>query len=201
MDEAESDSTKTGKYKNVCTTDPDVAYTPEIRLLSLHAGEILVETAADRMVPPRAFVVHTAHGHVRALGTRFTVRTDARGTRVAVLRDAVEIAAGPGTVVVREGQRVRFTVAALGTPDRLDEAETSWTGGALIVSDWRLGDLVAELARYRSGHLGCGAPVAGLRVSGAFPLHDTDRALAALEQSLPVRITRRTRFWVSVEAR
>jgi transmembrane sensor len=41
--------------------------------------------------------------------------------------------------------------------------------------------------------------VAALRVSGVFPLADTDRALASLQQALPVRIHYATRYWVSVQ--
>ncbi|KAF1049152.1 MAG: Protein FecR [Xylophilus sp.] len=43
--------------------------------------------------------------------------------------------------------------------------------------------------------------VAGLRVSGAFPLDDTDRALAAPAQGFPVQARYRTRFWVDVGPR
>ncbi|MGH8465011.1 MAG: iron dicitrate transport regulator FecR, partial [Pseudomonas sp.] len=42
--------------------------------------------------------------------------------------------------------------------------------------------------------------IAGLKVSGAFPIDDTDRALAALESGLSLRITRYSRYWVNVSA-
>jgi transmembrane sensor len=63
-----------------------------------------------------------------------------------------------------------------------------------------LGEWVAELGRYRRGVLRCDPAVAGLRVSGAFPLDDTDRALQLLADTFPVRHVWRTRYWVSVEA-
>ena len=59
---------------------------------------------------------------------------------------------------------------------------------------------MAELGRYRTGHLACDSAVASLRVSGAFPVADTEQALAVLARSLPVRVRRLTRYWVTVGA-
>ena len=71
----------------------------------------------------------------------------------------------------------------------------------LVADDMRLGDFLAELSRYRSGHLGWDPAVAELRLVGAFPLGDTDRILASLEESLPLRVRRTLSWWVSVEPR
>lgn len=65
----------------------------------------------------------------------------------------------------------------------------------------RLDALVAELSRYRGGVLRCDPAVGALRVSGAFPLRDTDASLALLAKTLPVRIGGITRYWTVVEAR
>ncbi|HGY5781881.1 TPA: iron dicitrate transport regulator FecR, partial [Serratia marcescens] len=46
--------------------------------------------------------------------------------------------------------------------------------------------------------LSCDPAVAGLRVSGSFPLSDTDRALALLRQTLPVRLQSFTRYWLQI---
>ncbi|MGV2837118.1 iron dicitrate transport regulator FecR, partial [Pseudomonas shirazensis] len=54
------------------------------------------------------------------------------------------------------------------------------------------------LGRYRHGWLRCDPSITALKVSGAFPLDDTDRALAALESGFDLRIERRSRYWVSV---
>ncbi|MGH8485657.1 MAG: iron dicitrate transport regulator FecR, partial [Pseudomonas sp.] len=66
--------------------------------------------------------------------------------------------------------------------------------------DRPLADVLADLSRYRSGVLRCDPRIAGLKVSGAFPIDDTDRALAALESGLSLRITRYSRYWVNVSA-
>ncbi|MNR52439.1 fec operon regulator FecR [compost metagenome] len=70
-----------------------------------------------------------------------------------------------------------------------------------MVDNVRLADLVDELGRYRSGHLGVAADVADLRITGSFPLNDTDLALTSLLPTLPVQIEQRTPWWVTVVAK
>jgi transmembrane sensor len=65
----------------------------------------------------------------------------------------------------------------------------------------RLADLLDELGRYRAGVLRCHPGVAGLTVSGAFPLRDTDASLRLLQETLPVTVSRLTGYWVTVEPR
>ncbi len=186
----------------------DVHFSPQQRSVYLRAGELLLETAHSRqrgtpLGNARPFTVHTAHGSVRALGTRFSVRQHADSTVVAVLADAVEIrpldtASAP--MLLRTGQQARFTARHADAPQPVDDSVAAWDYGSIIASDWRLDDLVAELARYRPGHLACDPAVAALRVSGAFPTTDTDTALRVLARSLPVRVRQHTRYWVRVEA-
>nr|WP_315429716.1 FecR domain-containing protein [uncultured Albidiferax sp.] len=186
----------------------DVVFSASQRTLRLWAGEMLLETAHSRQrgtaaSNARPLVVYTAHGSVRALGTRFSVRQHSEQTRVAVLADAVEIRPLDATrspVVLRAGQQLGFSQQHTGTPQPVDDSVAAWDYGSIVASDWPLGDLVAELARYRPGHLACDPAVAHLRVSGAFPTADTDTALRVLARSLPVRLRQHTRFWVRVEA-
>lgn len=71
----------------------------------------------------------------------------------------------------------------------------------LVVRDERLADVVAELGRYRPGVLRCDAEVAGLRLSGALSVSDTDAALRVLAARLPVKVLRRSAYWVTVASR
>ncbi|MGA9704425.1 MAG: iron dicitrate transport regulator FecR, partial [Pseudomonas sp.] len=54
---------------------------------------------------------------------------------------------------------------------------------------------------YRRGVLRCHDSVAGLRVSGAFPLGDTDASLRLLQDTLPVKISSLSGYWVTIEPR
>ena len=44
----------------------------------------------------------------------------------------------------------------------------------------------------------CSPDAASLRVVGAFPVADTDQVLAMLQEVLPVRVRRYTRYWINV---
>jgi transmembrane sensor len=68
----------------------------------------------------------------------------------------------------------------------------------LPVDGMPLAEFLAELRRYRTGWIDCAPEVASLPISGAFPLADTDRVLAAVADTLPLRLRYRTRYWVSV---
>lgn len=179
----------------------DVHFDGERRLLSLRRGEILVSTAVDAQQRP--FFVDTPHGRVQALGTRFTVRADEHGSEVAVLEKAVAVTPRGASQSVRleAGQRLGFDAQMVGAARGNDASVGAWEQGSLIAIDRPLGEVLGELARYRAGWLRCDPAVAGLRVSGAFPLDDTDLALAALESGFPLQVVRRTRYWVSVVPR
>ncbi|MFP5425308.1 MAG: FecR domain-containing protein [Gammaproteobacteria bacterium] len=181
-------------------TSVNLRYDGRQRLLELLSGEILVSTAADPAQRP--FKVLTRHGQVLALGTRFIVRSQAQGGEVAVLEKAVEVRSfsGASTVRVEAGQSVDFNARAVTAPRRNDVSVGAWQQGSIIALDRPLAHLLADLSRYRPGVLRCDPRIAQLKVSGAFPIDDTDRALAALESGLSLRVTRYSRFWVNVSA-
>ncbi|MBW7902138.1 MAG: FecR domain-containing protein [Rhodocyclaceae bacterium] len=183
----------------------DVAFDPRQRLLRLRRGRIMVTTAYDPLAtldtPCRPFLVETAHGLCEALGTRFTVRTDGNRTQVAVLDDTVRIApnAHPERpVLVDAGRQVAFDDAGIGAVESAATSAGTWAGGSLVAVDMPLADLLAEIARYRRGVLRCAPAVAGLLVSGAFPLDDTERALKLLTDTFPLRSVSHTRYWVEI---
>ncbi|UVE18182.1 FecR family protein [Pseudomonas sp. LS44] len=175
----------------------DIDFNPTQRRLFLRSGEILVETAHGDVRP---FVVGTPEGDLRALGTRFLVRREAQGTRLIVLQSAVAAhpLAAPDERIVTEGQQVLMHAATLEASQPAPLAADAWTRGMLVAENMRLAELLAQLSEYRDGYLGVDPRIADLRISGSFPLHDSELALAALPPSLPVRIERHTRWWVKV---
>lgn len=187
----------------------NVRYTATERLIVLRAGEILVQSAPDHQPDtatgtPRPLRVRTAEGLVRAIGTRFTVHQQDGRTNVAVLQGAVELLPAhtpQRSLRLDAGEQSHFTALDLGQVQPLQEAGTAWSEGMLVADDMPLADFLAELSRHRSGVLRCAPDAAQLRVSGAYPLADTDRVLAALTRSLPVDIHTRTRWWVTVVRR
>jgi len=178
----------------------DVRFDEKQRRIVLQEGEILIETGHD---DTRPFIVETREGRMRALGTRFLVKREDEGTRLSVLKSAVAAQAesASGEQILKEGQQVLMRRDGLGPLLALDAGADAWTRGMLVVDNARLADLIGELGRYRRGHLGVAPEVADLRITGSFPLRDTDLALTALLPTLPVQIERHTPWWVTVAAR
>ncbi|MBH2033933.1 MAG: fec operon regulator FecR [Pseudomonadales bacterium] len=168
------------------------------RVLELLRGEILITTAVDRSQRP--FKVLTAHGDVLALGTRFIVQSKTQGAEVAVLEKAVEVSAHGADRKVRleAGQRLNFNTRVLGPVGHNDASTGAWQQGSIIAIDRPLGELLADLSRYRTGVLRCDPRIADLKVSGAFPIDNTDLALAALESGFSLHVSRYSRYWVTV---
>jgi len=178
----------------------DVVLDDRQRLIRLRRGQILI-TTGHPPGPWRPFVVATRHGRIAALGTRFNVSSDADGSQVAVLDDAVRITpAGQvdGGQVVRAGQQARLDGSGECVVSPASPSAGTWAGGAVVAVDMPLADLLEELGRYRHGVLRCDPAVAALAVSGAFRLDDTDSALRLLVQTFPLRVESHTRFWVMV---
>lgn len=168
------------------------------RAIALVDGEVFVATAKDATRP---FVVHTEHGRLRPLGTRFNVRREADHTRLAVFQGAVDIQAGGDTRRVGAGQQARFGASGVSALEAADAAREAWTQGALLADNIPLRQVVDELRRYCPGHLGVDDDVAGLRVYGNFPIRDPERVLRMLASALPIRIAQPMPWWTRIEAR
>ncbi|MDR0278409.1 MAG: FecR domain-containing protein [Paucimonas sp.] len=179
----------------------DIRFDAGQRLLVLHHGEISVQTGSDAQARP--FLVQTGEGQVRALGTRFCVYSADGCSRISVQQHAVEIRprARPDTLLrLDAGHSVQLDRQGFTAVAAIAPGADAWTQGMLSVIDWRLADFVVELRRYRPGVVRCDASVADLRLTGAFPIADTDTLLDNLSTSLPVRVRFMTRYWVSIEA-
>ncbi|VFR47156.1 Fe2+-dicitrate sensor, membrane component [plant metagenome] len=174
-------------------------YGTGLRRLILMKGEILVDTAHEA----RPLVVDTAHGRLRALGTRFTVWSRPESTLLAVHQGAVEVSPAQGgePSVVEAGHQLRFTASQIGATEPADPAREAWHRGILLARDIPLSDVVETLSLHWHGHLSLSPAVADLRVVGGFPLHDLDRTLALLGDVVPIQTRRPFPWWVSIEAK
>ncbi len=182
----------------------DVRFSADQRLIELHAGEILIRTQRDPHTPARPFMVHTEHGRIQALGTQFAVRIDAGQTTVSVLEKTVEVRPQlrPDLIQrVTAGQQLSFSASDSAPLHALEIGAGSWASGHLVVVERPLAEVLAELSRYRSGYLGCDPAVATLKISGAFPLDDSEQTLAALSESFPLRVERFTPYWIRLVPR
>jgi transmembrane sensor len=175
------------------------------RMVELVRGEMLVEVAADAARP---FLVRTAEGSVRALGTRFLVRSEGGSTTLSMLESrtlvhtATQQQTAPG-VTISANQRVRFRDNALGAVVAIDGSaiEDAWRHHRLVAYGSPLTDVLDELNRHHPGHIQFDRrQLVGIRVYVVLPLDDTGRALQLLVDSLPqLRVRRLTRYFVMVD--
>ncbi|MFJ4609009.1 FecR domain-containing protein [Pseudomonas atacamensis] len=177
----------------------DVSFDAAQRLIQLRAGEILVQTG--KLGDQRPFYVQTRDGRIQALGTRFSVHQMPNSTRVGVMEDRVSVQpaqASTAALILNAGEGADFDSRHIGLRHPFQASEVAWINGQLIVLDARLGDVIAELGRYRSGVLHCDCRARDLRVSGTFRLDSTDAVLANLKASLPINVRYFSRYWVSI---
>lgn len=176
----------------------DIRFDAQRRLIRLLEGELLLTAAQD----PRPLQVLTAHGLLESHNARFNVREYADHTQVAVFAGQVDIRGRHGPAFLLGASRqASLGINGTGPATALDANSGAWTEGMLVAAHMRLTDFLEELGRYRRGQLHCDEAVANLLVSGTYPLDNSERILDLLEISLPVKVRRFTRYWVTVEAR
>lgn len=178
----------------------DIAFDEGERRLHLVKGEVLITTAKDPSPLPRPFIVYTAQGQLRPIGTRFSVRQLPAATHLAVFEGAVEITTSGGEQrTLQAGEQTTFQGGHIAPASLATSSDALWAEGMLVARDMRLADWAAEISRYRPGLLRCHPAVAELRVSGAFPLNDTDASLDLLLKTRPLAMRTVTRYWVTLE--
>lgn len=170
-----------------------VSFEADRRHVDLSEGEAMFSVAHDNARP---FVVQAGPGQITVTGTRFDVRRDGEQARVAVESGHVQVqgvdpqtrvnlTAGQGTQVSAQGH-----VAAVQAVNA--QALTAWRKGQLVFDNATLGEVAAEVSRYRAQPLQVSSPaLAQLRVSSVFKVDDTDALLRALPKILPVAIRAR----------
>ncbi|MEM8595651.1 MAG: FecR domain-containing protein [Pseudomonadota bacterium] len=160
-----------------------VGFSERARTVELLSGEAFFEVTPD---PERPFRVAAGDLDVVAIGTAFNVRITSDGVETSVAEGVVRVD-GAGLPAEAEtlsaGQRL--TVSAAGgsaEPEAIPPTDVAlWRGERLVVSDRRVGDVVADLQRYLGGSVIFTDPeVAQKRVSGTYNLAEPDRALAAV---------------------
>lgn len=177
----------------------DVHFDPQTRLIRLRRGEIIVDVASG---DERPLWVQTAEGRIQALGTRFAIRQRNGFTQASAVQGGLGVfPLAPSTALapLPHGEIISFDRQRQLARRAQDAGELAWSQGMIVARGQRLADFLADLARYRPGHLGCDPRIAELRISGTFPLDDTDKVLAALGETFALDVHRITRYWVTLK--
>jgi transmembrane sensor len=176
----------------------DVCFDRTERRIKLISGEIFVATAPDDQGPSRPFLVETEDGTARALGTEYSVRRERDDTEVNVLHGVVRIQPRHNAAQTRDvqaGYRASYTARAIMAPTALEHSAVAWKDGFIVARSMRLDDFLAELGRYSAEPLSCDPAIAGLHVSGSFPVADIGKVLTVLATTLDIRIEIHSRLW------
>jgi len=176
----------------------DIQFDPQRRLIRLREGELLAKVASDRIRP---FLIQTDQARLRAYGNRFLVRERQGQGQVVALNGAVEIDGQHGErLQLAAGHEVHYDRAGFGPVQASSSGATAWVDGFLQVRDRPLAEVIDALRPYHNGVLRLDPAVAGLRVSGLYRLDNPQQILDTLARTLPIHITRRSGFWVTVNA-
>ncbi len=180
------------KVELASSSSLSIDFAADQRRIVLHEGEAFFNVAHD---PARPFVVEAASGRTRALGTAFDIKMSGALVTVAVTEHAVFVAAnGAEQVTVNEGQQVRYGPNRMGAvrDANLDQVE-AWRRDRLIFQDALLGDVIADLERYRGGRiLMTSSALRRMPVTAVFDAGRADEAIDTIASSLPIRVTRVT---------
>lgn len=181
-------------------TAVDLAFDPRQRLIRLRQGEMML-TCAGSQVDGRPLLVQTHDALLEGFDGRFVVRQDSDCTQVSVSHGKVAVhrPGNEGLHWISDGQAYRLDATGMHRNGQAAMDASAWAEGLIVTRDMRLDAFLAEVGRYRPGLLGCSDDIAGLRLSGVFRLEDTDKLLQLLPQTLPVKVTYRTRWWVRLE--
>ncbi|MBE7373277.1 FecR domain-containing protein [Pseudomonas lopnurensis] len=167
----------------------DVVFDGERRLVRLRHGEAIFLVAPMGEGETRPFLVESAGGSSRALGTRFVVGGRGGGAWVGVLEHSVEVSAphatGERQRILEEGQSVWYDSRGI-HPLQADLANaTAWRDGLLVFENRPLEEVIERLQHYRRGYLLIAdRQLAQRRVNGVFRLDSLDQSLDLLVQEL-----------------
>jgi len=158
------------------------------RRVRLLRGEGYFRVARDSAHP---FIVESAGGSVRAVGTAFSVRAMPHGFRVALAEGKVSVSprAQADAAMLTAGQRLTVESGRIARSHGGVAQATSWLAGEVTFRDETLDDAVAEMNRYSARKIVLdGARAKQRKLSGVFRTGDIDTFVQALTAYGMVRI-------------
>ncbi len=181
-------------------TDTAVNLDTATRSLHLLRGEIQLKTSRRE----RPFMVTTEQGALRVEQAHFNLRLFNDYSLVSVLSGEVQIRCAQRAeqqALLGPGQQTRFTRDHIEASQPFNSTLAAWRDGMLVADNMRLADFLAELGRYHRGWLEVDPQVAELKLSGTYPLANSQAIINSLARTLPVTISRRTDYWISIKPR
>lgn len=162
-------------------------YAGDRRGVTLLSGEAYFEVQPDKARP---FIVTTAQGTVRVVGTRFTVKTG-DVTQVDVESGIVICTSQQGeSRQLTAGQHTDIANQSVAAISQIDTSRAfAWLKGRLIFQDQPLTEVIAELDRYHPGAIViANAKLGQTRITGNYKLEDTAAIVRSLAEIAGARV-------------
>lgn len=175
----------------------NVAVLPQTQDIELVRGELILQETGkqDRLlnrIRVNDSVIYPEHA-------RLMVRQSGQQVRVSVFSGLAQLVLANGvSETLFQGDSCRFDPYTVMSKEAVIADSDRWQQGMLVARQMRLDQFVAEIARYRPGVLRCDPVIAGLKVSGTFPLQNTDLILQSVSRLLNLRVISRTPLWVQL---
>lgn len=169
-----------------------------LRQVQLLNGEAFFDVQRD---PQHPFTVDAYFSHTQVLGTRFTVRQDQQFDQITVTSGLVEVSRQhQNPALLNANDMIRVAAIQSSSIQSVNVSlSNAWLKGRLVFDNAPLCEVIAEIARYRTGSLLIkDLALKNLKVSGRFDITDTDKALEALQQTLPITLYRLTPWMVVI---
>ncbi len=174
-----------------------LAFNSDERRIKLLKGEAYFDVQTDKQRP---FVVDSGETETQVLGTRFIVRDSAGEDKVTVIKGLVKVSSLPQeqSVFLHPDEQVTNTTSGLTAINKAANKDTAWLQGRLSFQDTPMSEVVKELDRYLPGMILLrDNSLKDYRINARFDITHPVQALDALEQTLPIKITRLSK-WVTV---
>lgn len=192
----------------------NIHYTNEQRAIELVSGQVMVDVTKDSNRP---LIINSKYGSARALGTQFSVSNYDEYSQVSVYESSVEVCShydknisqlqnSPKLIIDRcrqlsAGETSKVTVNGVEAPQTMNKGwHVNVIQQTLIVDDQSLLSVLAKLQEHHLGYLKINVTaLVGINVSGVFPLNDVDHALSVISTSLPIKITRYSSLFITID--
>lgn len=167
------------------------------RRVVLEEGEVYFTIAHEE---DRPFIVNTERGHIRDIGTKFSVRTHEDRVSVAVEEGAVQIdlefdgrrADSDQVRQVVAGQRMAYLYTGRWSEVEQIDAQmiATWRHGKLIFEGAPLDVAIQEIGRYWPGQIILAdTSMADIEVRGVIEIQNLEEFFQTLPNMLPVQVT------------
>jgi len=154
----------------------------------LLTGEAVV--TIDR--PDAPLSIFAKEGVTTTSQARLAMRCLDGQVRVSCLEGGAQVRSAGQTAALPAQHSLTYDQSQMQAPTAIDpETEAAWRRGLLVFRDQRLGDVIEEINRYRSGRIVIADPrLRNRRVNGAFHTDRIDQVIDQMRLAYGVRATR-----------